>query len=162
MSVTATTIRTPQRLRATSAVVTAVAVAAGAYALVPKGGDRIDQPSAGHAWSAAQISRYDDLEANKARAARAFGALSGAVVTVSRYDDLEANKARGMRALGDLSGPAVTVTRYRDLEANKARGMRALGAVSGPVVAVSPHADLEANKARGMRALGERRATHEL
>jgi hypothetical protein len=43
---------------------------------------------------------------------------------ITRYDDIEANKADSMRALGLTTMQAHTPSPYHDLEANKARSLR--------------------------------------
>ena len=126
MPLTATPTRTPQRLRAASAAVIAATIATGAYAITIDTGDRVDDLF-GSTAATPQVTRYHDLEANKARAMRALGAVPGPAVTVPRVADVEANKARAMRVLGNIYGPAVTFRRVGDLETNKARAMRALG-----------------------------------
>lgn len=44
---------------------------------------------------------------------------------ISRYDDIEANKASSMRALGVATMQSSFASPYRDLEANKARTAQA-------------------------------------
>jgi hypothetical protein len=44
---------------------------------------------------------------------------------ISRYDDIEANKANSMRTLGLAMMQESYASPYRDLEANKARTLRA-------------------------------------
>jgi hypothetical protein len=102
MPLTATPVRTPQRvrIRAASAAVIAATIATGAYALTIDAGDRADHLS-GSTATAPRVTHYRDVEANKARAMRALGNISAPAVTVPRFHDLEANKARAMRALGN-------------------------------------------------------------
>jgi hypothetical protein len=126
MPLAATPVRTPQRLRAASAAAIAATIATGAYALTLDAEDRADHLS-GSTATAPRVTHYRDVEANKARAMRALGNVSGPAITVPRFRDLEANKARAMRTLGNVSGPAVAFGRVGDLEANKARAMRTLG-----------------------------------
>jgi hypothetical protein len=99
MPATADALIRPRRLPVTAAAAIACTLAAGAYAFAPTAGGRADQAPTSP--PAAQIGRYHDIEANKARSMRALGGLSGPAVSLSRYRDLEANKARSMRALGE-------------------------------------------------------------
>jgi hypothetical protein len=72
------------------------------------------------------ISRYDDLEANKAKSMRALGLAMMQESFASPYRDVEANKAIAIRALGPRANEQTTrASGYRDLEANKARTAQA-------------------------------------
>jgi len=95
-----TTVHAPLRLRVGAAVVAAGTIAAGTFALTFGAGDRIDV--AGTAAPSSAVSRYDDLQANKARATLALGArsLQGDPAPAPPLRDLELNKRHNMRALG--------------------------------------------------------------
>ena len=53
------------------------------------------------------------------------GRASAADRSISRYHDIEANKAKSMRALGLATMQASHPSPYGDIEANKAGNMRA-------------------------------------
>ena len=97
-STSTTAVQTPLRVRIAATVVAAATIAAGTFAVTFGAGDRIDVTDSPQSPSA--VSRYDDVEANKAQTIRALGLRSPHAATVSRAHDLERNKRHTMRALG--------------------------------------------------------------
>jgi hypothetical protein len=115
--ITTNTTQTPQRHRnAVLAALLACVCAAAAYTVAHDVRDI--QPIDGA--QSLTLTRYDDLEANKAHSMAALGARP---IPVARYAVLEANKARSMHALGRRP---VAQPPYDDLTANKARSMPVL------------------------------------
>ena len=98
---TTSTVSAHQRPRlALAATLVAVTCAASGIAFGTSGEQPFSQLSSIAEAAQPRATRYDDLEANKAKSMRALGLhrAEQRASRPSRYDDLEANKARSQRA----------------------------------------------------------------